>query len=81
MPNPPCTYTLGVLYACGQEFVPSVYFLPVTRNGYPPTWPVSYASSRSAVEQGSCGPDLRAMLLASRLLDEFLVDLTCELCY
>ena len=25
-----------VLYACGRESVPSVYFLPITRNGIPP---------------------------------------------
>ena len=46
-----------------------------------PTCPVSYTTSHSAVERGSCGPDLRATLLASRLLNEFLVDLTCELRY
>ena len=36
MPHPLCTYTLRVLYACGREFVPSVYFLPITWNGIPP---------------------------------------------
>ena len=36
MPHPLCTYTLRVLYACGREFLPSVYFLPITWNGIPP---------------------------------------------
>ena len=38
MPHPLCTYTLRVLYECAREFVPSVYFLPITWNGIsPPT--------------------------------------------
>ena len=36
MPHPLCTYTLRVLYACGREFLPSVYFLPITWNGISP---------------------------------------------
>ena len=36
MPHPLCTCTLRVLYACGREFVPSVYFLPITWNGISP---------------------------------------------
>ena len=36
MPHPLCRYTFRVLYACGQEFVSSVYFLPITWNGIPP---------------------------------------------
>jgi len=30
------TRTFGVLYACDQEIVPSVYFLPITWNGISP---------------------------------------------
>ena len=33
MPHPLCTCTFRVLYACGREFVSSVYFLPITWNG------------------------------------------------
>ena len=53
MPHPLRTYTLRVLYACGREFVPSVYFLPITWNGIPPRPPVGaiardlYVSPRS----------------------------------
>ena len=36
MPHPLCTCTLRVLYACGREFVPSVYFLPIMWNGISP---------------------------------------------
>ena len=42
------------------------------------TLPASYATSRSAVERDSCGPDLRATLLAARLLNEFLAALLHE---
>ena len=35
MPHPLRTRTFGVLYACEREFVPSVYFLPITWNGIP----------------------------------------------
>ena len=44
-----------------------------------PTSPESSATSKSPVEQSSCRPDLRAMLLATRLLSKVLVDLTCKL--
>ena len=54
---------------------------PVGRDSGLPTSPASYATSRSPVERGSCTPDLQATLLASRLLNEFVVDLTCELRY
>ena len=36
MPYPLCTYTLRVLYACGWEFVPSVYFLWINGMVFPP---------------------------------------------
>ena len=54
MPHPLCTCTLRVLYACGREFVPSVYFLPITRNGIspPPPPPVTHRPSCHDFELG-----------------------------
>ena len=52
---------------------------------------MSYATSGLAVEKDSCGPGLKAMLLAAQLLNEFIVnspvsyqvscELACYLCY
>ena len=48
MPHPLCTCTLRVMYTCGREFVPSVYFLPITWNGIPPYNNVNMVRSYSA---------------------------------
>ena len=69
MPHLLCTCTLRVLYVCGWEFVPSVYFFPITWNGisppssFPPVWKDS--DLRSYAHRVCCGQTL-ALLRKAR---------------
>ena len=49
MPHPLCTCTFVVLYTCDREFLPSVYFLPITWNGIPPPHTHTHVISRRSV--------------------------------